>query len=199
MPNHCNNTLTLEGSPYDIREFARNHYRVPENWDGIPEHRDSGKTLLDFSYAVPYPPMNQRRGDDFSSGWYDWHIEQWGTKWNAYDVQPLTFPEVIEQVEHTGQLTYTFDTAWGPPHEWIEKAAAKNSHLTFTLTYEEMGMAFCGVLKFEDGKLSTDAHISDYTELLNEEERALILDEDNEEDGFEILREKIEEFFTENT
>lgn len=42
-------------------------------------------------------------------GWYDFRISQWGTKWNAYDVEKCDKNSII------------FDTAWSTPYPVIEK------------------------------------------------------------------------------
>ena len=200
MPNHCNNTLTVNGSSPRIRDFARDHYRVPDSWansvcspPSSPSTREH-KTTLDFSYAVPYPPLHERV--DLSQGWYDWHVDNWGTKWNAYDITPLTFPEILDEIEQGESLTYSFDTAWAPPMGWLETMSPKYPNLTFTLTYEEPGMCFAGYCKSKDGKILAEEHLSDYHDaLLSPEEQKLL--ESDEEDGWEILRAKLDKFFQE--
>ncbi len=150
MPNHCENHLTVEGTPYDVRKFARDHYRVPDDWDGNLGER---KTTLDFSFSVPYPENfldRQRLKQSSHSGWYDYHNQHWGTKWNAYDIHPDNFPEVINNCED-GRLTYSFSTAWSPPMEWLSTASRKYPDLTFTLGYVEYGCDFAGKSVFEDG------------------------------------------------
>jgi len=197
MPNHCNNTLTVEGSTSRVRDFARDHYREPEHWS--PEDRgryEEHKTTLDFSYSVPYPPVDERGGEE--QGWYEWHCAYWGTKWNAYDLSPLTFPEVLDEIEKAGSLTYSFDTAWAPPTTWLETMAPKYPDLTFTLTYEEPGMCFAGYHKMRNGEVYAEKYLNDYhKELLSPEESKLLDDDDTMEDGWEIARHKLDKFFQE--
>jgi len=196
MPNHCNNNLIVEGSPARVRDFARDHYRQPDNWKPLDEPAKEHKTTLDFSFSVPYPPLHER--EDLEQGWYDWQIGNWGTKWNAYDIMPETFPQVLKEIEETDGLTYSFDTAWSPPVEWMLEAAKKYPHLTFTLTYEEPGMCFAGYFKTKGDKTIAENHLSDYhTELLNEAESKLLEDEATQEDGWEIVRRKLDKFFQE--
>lgn len=196
MPNHCNNTLTVDGSKARIRDFARDHYKMQENWDGEPAGKLGSKTLLDFSYAVPYPPLHERL--DLSQGWYDWQCNNWGTKWNAYDITPETFPQVLDEIELRESLTYSFDTAWAPPVSWLLQAAEKYPNLTFTLTYEESGMGFAGYHKMKDGKVYDEKYLDDFhKELLDPKERKLLESEDTWEEGWEIVRVKLDKFFQE--
>jgi hypothetical protein len=44
--------------------------------------------------------------------WYDWCVERWGTKWNAYDIEA-----------EGGEIR--FNTAWAAPLPVIERLAAK--------------------------------------------------------------------------
>lgn len=59
--------------------------------------------------------------------WYDWRIENWGTKWDAYD-------RTSEEWDsgNTGTGTYTFNTAWAPPIPVIRRLATIFLNITFT-------------------------------------------------------------------
>ena len=60
-----------------------------------------------------------------TASWYDWCISNWGTKWNAYEVefyfQP-TPPEAEKEngIENTRRLVYKFVTAWDKPEPIVE-------------------------------------------------------------------------------
>lgn len=55
-------------------------------------------------------------------GWYDWSIQNWGTKWSAYS----------HEVERSGEgLVVKFDTAWSVPWPILDKLAAEFSELAF--------------------------------------------------------------------
>ena len=152
MPNHCSNQLTVSGPRSRVFDFCRDHYRRPLSWE-TPETPEKHKTTLDFSVCAPYPE-GPRSGD----GWYDWRIEEWGTKWNAYDLSPLTFPEVIESVvvdeaTDTARITYSFNTAWATPTAWQEAASSAYSDLTFALGWEEASCDFWGAQVLQDNDL----------------------------------------------
>lgn len=152
MPNHCSNQLTVSGPRSRVFDFCRDHYRRPQAWE-TPETVEEHKTVLDFSLCAPYP-----KGIRVGDGWYDWRIEAWGTKWNAYDLSPLTFPEVIESVfvdetTDTAQITYSFSTAWSPPTRWQEAASSAYPDLTFALGWEEASCDFWGAQVLQDNDI----------------------------------------------
>ena len=48
-------------------------------------------------------------------------------------------------------IIYEFYTAWSPPIEFLKKVAVQWPSLVFVLAYEEPGMAFKGLAKFQSG------------------------------------------------
>jgi hypothetical protein len=86
MPNDCWNTLIVYGSKELIDEIKENKFS--------------------FQHFVPMP-------EEEKDNWYDWKIENWGTKWNSHDVK------ISEEHEYPMRLSYT--TAWDPPHAFLEK------------------------------------------------------------------------------
>tara|TARA_R100000008_G_scaffold40816_1_gene23452 strand:- start:6622 stop:7230 length:609 start_codon:yes stop_codon:yes gene_type:complete len=155
MPNHCSNQLHVSGKRSRVFDFCRDHYSIPEKWHH-EEDRAEHKVVLDFSVSVPYPKDSAQRLD--KEGWYDWNVRNWGTKWGAYDLQPETFPEVLQAVKENkekdvGSASYSFSTAWAPPIEWMGTASLSYPELTFTLGYFEPGMDFAGVVSIQNGKV----------------------------------------------
>lgn len=110
MPNHCINELIFR------------------NVDAGAQAQILAKTCgadhkVDFNILVP-APLNMWWGSagaiherTFRQTHLEWARQNWGTKWNAYDHEP------IEQTDDT--LTLRFQTAWGPPYPWL--AAVFNS------------------------------------------------------------------------
>lgn len=194
MPNHCTNSLQVWGTPYHIRNFARDHYRHPDTWGTHPDPRIGShlKSTLDFSASVPLP--EDKNQTTFHHAGYDWQCANWGTKWNAYDVTPDTFPDILKEVEDTDRLTFSFNTAWSPPAEWVVSASAKYPDLTFILKYREEGMAFCGWIVAQKGE-HDENHLSDYPEiLLTPDEMKLLDDEDSWDEAHDLLHERVEEY-----
>jgi hypothetical protein len=67
---------------------------------------------------------------------YDWCVENWGTKWDIFDV------DVISLVDD--ELELCFSTAWSPPVEAIRHGSDRYG-FDFELTYKEEGMMFIGI------------------------------------------------------
>ena len=136
MPNYCGNTLVIthEDSEMIVRAKA-----------AFVEGR-----LLDEFIPVPAglkdtTSPNQSNADELRAqygyaDWYDWCVNEWGTKWDVGDGQGI-------QTWDDHQLVVYFDSAWAPPIAAYEKLL----DLGFTVyaTYYEPGSAFAGI--YEDG------------------------------------------------
>ena len=133
MPNYCNNCLTIKGNSdttKKIIDFVR-----------------SEESAFDFNKIVPMPdyiyqgavgPKEEKIYG--KNNWYDWSIENWGTKWNSEDV--LIDGDEIQ-----------FLTAWSPCDPVIAALAMMFPAMRFVYTFEESGMGFCGERIYENGKL----------------------------------------------
>lgn len=121
MPNWCENVLVVQ---------APTPERASEIIDMLRDEVD--KTDLSFHGVIPMPP------ELVEGGWYEWRLANWGTKWNANDVQMTVDPH------HAGVIQYYFQTAWSPPVEWVETFAERHPDLILTLSYDEPGMDFGG-------------------------------------------------------
>lgn len=84
--------------------------------------------------------------------WYEWANANWGTKWNAY------------QVERVSDTVVKFQTAWSAPLRWLEKLIQKFPAEKVTIRWadEDFGNNV-GVLtvnadgSVEDGRLQNDS------------------------------------------
>ena len=125
MPNWCSNTIEIEGTKEQINAFVS--FLDEQN----------GKEW--FTFFKPTPPELKEEG------WYEWNVENWGTKWNcdAQDWVKVENPSADES-----SVTFWFDSAWSPPtalYEFIEAT----STLNIKASYNEGGMGFVG--EFVDG------------------------------------------------
>ena len=92
MPNYCFNSLTIEGPAATLSK--------------IRNLVNGEKNVFDFDRIIPMPAEIE--------DWYDWHCENWGTKWNSVDARLDDFSDCLE---------YCFDTAWGPCEPVIKTLA----------------------------------------------------------------------------
>lgn len=84
---------------------------------------------------------------------YEWHIENWGTKWNSYRFSWVKGPAPVasggvfdwspdEVRSKARQLEFLFDTAWSPPEPIFFKLAFVNPELNFKIWSFDDGWNF---------------------------------------------------------
>lgn len=138
MPNHITNYLIVEGSKADVERFQK------ENRKEQSKDTNGNETVLSFDCSVP-----DSSNDD--GGWYSWRIKNWGTKWNAYEVQE---PDIQVLSNGNIQMEYSFDTAWSPPAEWLKIVAEKYANLAFELKWYDEDYPQCGKINVEGDNVS---------------------------------------------
>lgn len=88
------------------------------------------------------------------SGWYDWNVREWGTKWDANDAELDTdLAELDGHINNT--LSYRFSTAWSVPTPVFEAMIRQHPTLDFEFSSEEeqgWGVEFCSSDGEEDGE-----------------------------------------------
>ena len=144
MPNWVYNHLTIEGSEEDINKVkAQVGAVVKRKYKGADEVDEEIDEEPIFSFMNILPPPEDKLDEyhavhgytggektgDTEYNWYNFNVREWGTKWDARDVDLLE--------EHKTSLHYKFDTAWSPPTPVIEKLAQQNPNLNITLEYRE--------------------------------------------------------------
>ncbi len=89
-PNHTDNRVILS---HDDSQMIDNIYNV----------MNTENTEL-CHYLIPEPRDDE---NEPTSGWYDWRIENWGTKWDIYNA-------TCDRMD-ANTLVLNFYTAWSPP------------------------------------------------------------------------------------
>ena len=130
MPNWCWNSLNVSGDEKQLKEF------VEKSTTNLEENDE-------FSFEGTLP-----RGD--RKDWYDWSVENWGTKWDAYESH-------IDNND-INYFSLSFDTAWAPPIAWINNIMQDFPDLCFELEYEETGCAFGGRLLAQHDEVWDDVN-----------------------------------------
>jgi len=148
MPNYCNNVVEIQGPQHILKTLV--------------EHR------LDFMKIHPYPKALDitagREGADDSPeqkalvaaeesnlekyghrNWYDWCVNNWGTKWNAGGDNDAMQVDYDEDQGNQGTALFQFDTAWAPPLGVLEKLMETHPELSIECRYHEPGVGFFGV------------------------------------------------------
>jgi hypothetical protein len=161
MPNHCHNRVTFYSQDTDkSRDQIAKLKKIfsDENVFGqiIPEPDWANMPLLtsDNHYGSKYGndgelPILQtdRFGDSLrfqSTGiadqrWYDWRLQNWDTKWDAYDVEQHDFDD-------PDQYEVTFNTAWCPPDAICAQIREDYPDIGVSWFYDEPGCEIAGYL-----------------------------------------------------
>lgn len=181
MPNHVKNIISINGSKNDIKNVVKS-ILVDEDYILYMEERNKN---LDKDFQLTSPkingftfnkiiptPTNIFEGNlsfedeekyGYENCWYRWNINNWGTKWDCYDV----FSDFGET-----WITIEFLTAWCMPKPIIDaivKIVADN-HCTMSYSYadEDFGgnMGNCSVYSNgESSWVSYDENKSHYEEV----------------------------------
>lgn len=119
MPNWVRNKLFIHGPSDKVKQCTLDI--ASDN-----EH-------ISFEKILPRPK-------DIGDSWYDWSLENWGTKWDVTD----TFED------EEGYIC--FDTAWSTPVEIINYLSEIYDELTFEVHYadEDLGNN-CGMYQIHNG------------------------------------------------
>jgi len=82
--------------------------------------RPEGEDLVRYEESIGQP------GSPF---WYDWNVNNWGTKWDAGEPS-------VEEISPT-EVTYQFETAWSPPMPVLVTLSTQYPELNIELEWEE--------------------------------------------------------------
>jgi hypothetical protein len=127
--------------------------------------------------------------------WYDWCINNWGTKWDTSDGD-WTYEDAGDG---NAILTGSFQSAWGPPVGVYTHCQEAHPDLHIEAMYYEGGCAFAGMWNSIDGEdhYSLEGTKKDIEDQLPEELNECFgitecMEEDEEEELTEWLREGAE-------
>lgn len=191
MPNHCTNKLLIRGPMPRLEALLKQGKVIvvteEEIFNGFVL-RKGGTDELEFSLRGFVPPPDH---PDYNSGgcshqhtgdmpaaylaalgltaqveahpncWYIWNRQNWGTKWDCYDVRITNDPDsALDSLakldgEMQGVAAIYFDTAWGPPMPVIAKIVDlyKDLDIDFTFMDEDMTGGGGGKQIYRQGKL----------------------------------------------
>jgi len=143
MPNWCNNSISIQGGSNTIRTLWEEANKegsgllnamkpMPKELEGTtsptPQEGQAG-------YKGPQPTV-----DGFDN-WYDWRVQNWGTKW---DIDPKEGLEFTDNGDGTAQISGWFESAWAPPIEAYNTFIEDMDGCSLVADYHEPGMDFAG-------------------------------------------------------
>jgi len=149
MPNHCHNRVTVYGSGNDTDETRAQiakikdifedesiftHFIPEPDWTTTPNKNGE----LPVKQESPWLSYRFPSTNTVDDRWYDWRLQHWDTKWDAYDV------EVTD--DDPDQFEVCFDTAWSPPEAICHAMREQYPDLSVSWFYDEPGMEVAGYL-----------------------------------------------------
>lgn len=168
MPNWCYNNLIVSGDE-DAKDELFRQLTYPaydhENEGivvlcGYPETVDMDITMREYHNLVKLAGDTEEDKSDIyleniypcmdKEDPYTERVRAWGTGREAFCCYS---PE---------KENYTFDTAWSPVENAIDKLSEEYPELNMTYSYDEGGMCFCGRRVYENGECISDVTENDY-------------------------------------
>lgn len=136
MPNHVFNKMTVTGSAEALAAFKNkaqhtneeNYLREFSYWNFITppqEALDSGE------YHATHGFVGGKESGNTSNNWYNFNVREWGTKWDAYEIQPDEF-----SLTDTS-WTISWSSAWSPPMPVFAAMVEQHPELEFDFYWEE--------------------------------------------------------------
>lgn len=145
MPNHVLNVWKISGMHTKDMNYVLNK---------ITKVTNDGERVIDFDLIIPEPRFKkdcpkdcivnsksyvQEDKDRPWFNWYKWHINHWGTKWNAYDGYTYVGKDYIE---------FNFNTAWDFARPIVNRLARMGYDLDIQYADEDIG-SNCGYLTYD--------------------------------------------------
>jgi hypothetical protein len=164
MPNHCHNRVTFYPAGDDTAKAIEDINAIKQMFEDentftqiIPEPDWANTPLMskdvkEYSFSKPRGKVGElpQYVEDYakrlvfkSTGhaddrWYDWRVQNWDTKWDAYDV--VVTDDDPESVE------IEFNTAWSPPEAICSAIREQYPDVSVSWFYDEPGCEIAGYL-----------------------------------------------------
>lgn len=136
MPNWCANNVVIEG-PKDV---IKSLWETAQKGEGL---LSAMRPEPNYEKEVVLPTFPEVHGNndpvDPSRSWWDWRVQNWGTKWDV-EIAELTLVEESD----TASITGWFESAWSPPVDAFAYYSDQHPEVSLSLMYHESGMAFVG-------------------------------------------------------
>jgi hypothetical protein len=119
------------------------------------------EVYVDFAKIIPEPedifqggcngqhPHPKEGGGFYSACWYNWNVEHWGTKWNAYDTE-------VSGTEGD-RAVVQFDTAWAHPVPVIVALSQRFPDETLEVMYADEDLGYnLGAYTMRNGEILSE-------------------------------------------
>lgn len=204
MPNWCDFSIDFMGKPEDIEQLDKS-FMVPEgeidpddayrDYDltralPIPEELRITSTYISLDEVNENPEYEELRHKYIANlekygykDWYDWCIDNWGTKWA---------PEIsdIDNFDN-GHMSVRGMSAWGPPDRLVQHITSLYPVDAY-VSYQETGMCFAGVDAYRGGEQVYRGYF-DFSDVPAIGEAYDIVEQDLDGDGWQKYYDAIED------
>ena len=124
------------------------------NPDKLKNNKDNFNGLIDFDDKKHFNSLAEL-GKQYIENikkygypqWYDWCVENWGTKWNVEDDVDVSYNK------NTDEYDITFDTAWSVPSGIVEKYSEFCNDEEFYWEYEDEDYDGTHILRKINGEI----------------------------------------------
>ena len=155
MANHVTNILTVKGATKQLKEVLSILLDEEGNVDfnkalPIPMELEGTQCPTIIISSSDYQEQEEKitNGENvFTRGitrkmskeliekfgfdnWYDWQLNVWGTKWNAYNQKELR------------DNSFQFETAWATPSNFVQNFSKMFPEVTFEMKYADEDMGY---------------------------------------------------------
>ena len=210
MPNWCDNQLEVVGDRDELQRFV----------DATKNNNEEGSHGLNHLFPIPEQLVETTSGwfsdpDEQAKqtakeeanvakfghkDWYDWALENWGSKWGASNFQWTSFdyeldeesvlhgaPSSVLKVKDTDKyIGANFQSAWSPCDGLIKTISTQFPTLIFSVVSTEESDAFACYSIFRNGEVVVED--GEQPQMPKELEEYLAKDENNGSDEyFEML------------
>ena len=160
MPNWCDNQITITG-PNSVIDKIEKIVKEEENTDLSSKEKGETPGLLQFIHPMPKELLDTEAGPiaktkaeknarqsrklEFGAeNWYDWRVNNWGTKWEVHEFYGVDRQYLTEQNEGESTISFAFSSAWAPPIGAYEKFVEDHEECSLKAYYYEGGCDFMG-------------------------------------------------------
>lgn len=131
--------LELIATPVYELDSIIEHINYVIDFDKImPEPKNESE--CPDEYKVNKSPDIKFKDDVFYFDWYKWRLDNWGTKWNAYD----SYTNINDT-----SITFVFSTAWNLALPIIQDLSVMGYDIFVRYADEDLGTN-CGKLKYSN-------------------------------------------------
>ena len=146
MPNYCNNNIVITGPNSVIDKIEK--IANGDKGDLLQYFYPMTKALQDTTAPLQKDATKEEKAKAKENlkkygydNWYDWRVENWGTKWDIMEFYNINRKKIGED---ESEISLGFDTAWAPALGAYERFIDKNSNCSLKAYYYEPGCDFMG-------------------------------------------------------